>query len=325
MKEKQIALTLGSGAALGYAHIGVLKFLEELNIKLSGIAGTSMGALVGGLYAYGYSAGELEKLVTRLNSLEIAKFFFPTFPRGGIIDSDNVKKFLASLIGDARIEDLSIPFRCVATDILTGNEVVFDSGPLLDGMIASMSIQGMFKPYSCKGLYLCDGGLCNPVPWDLGNELGDVNIIVNVLPLLGVTPGGKRKIEKISALAKEPIEKKEPGFLDVIKNGSIFDTLKDLMQDLKDKKTSLKQIHEDLWSKSEERQPSLTDVLMNWTFMTAVERRIPKRKKGRKQIILTPDPGKRNPLDFKTPKPVIAQGYEAAKEQEDRIRKLAGV
>jgi len=324
-QKKDIACTLGSGAAFGYAHIGVFKYLEELGITVSGVAGTSMGAIVGGLYAYGYRAKELEELTLGLNRMELAKFFLPTFPRGGIVDSDNVKKFLSSLVGTARIEHLPIPFRSVATDILTGKEVIFDSGPLIDGMIASMSIQGMFNPYHCRGLYLCDGGMSNPLPWNLGNELGHVNIIVNVLPLLGYNQEGKRIVQRISEISADAEQKQENGFLDSIRNGTIFNTAKELINTFKQKKMTVQQLHKAVWGREENHAPSLMEVLMHWTFMTSVERRIPRPVRGVKQVLIEPDMKGFGPFDFRGGKELIERGYRSAREQEQRIKKYTGV
>lgn len=319
--RKTISYTLGSGAAYGYAHIGFLKYMEEIGITPNGIAGTSMGAIVGGLYAYGYKAKELQDLVLGLNTTDIAKFFFPSFPKGGIIDSDNVKKFLYKLIGNSRIENLSIPFRAVATDIVSGTEVVFDSGPLIDGIMASMSIQGMFKPYQCKGLKLCDGGLSNPVPWDIGSTLGRVNLIVNVLPLLGYTGDGKRKTIYISKTPEPEEREEDAGFLNGIKNGKIFEHLKDMLEDIKNRRFSMEEFLEEL-GHSESEHPSIMDVLMNWNFMTAVDRRIPKPIRGVKQFLLEPDTKPYSPFDFKKGNDLISRGYKETKKHGDDIKGL---
>jgi len=321
-KNQPIVCTLGSGSALGFAHIGVFKFLEEQQIPVHGIAGTSMGAIVGGLYAYGYRADELEEVCATLNTFEIAKWFFPTFPRGGLIDSDNVKKFLSSLIGTAKIENLPIPFRCVATDIVTGTEVVFDSGPLIDGIIASMSIQGMFKPYPCKGMYLCDGGLCNPVPWNIGYELGKRNLIVNVLPVMGYSPDGKRIVVRTSSLPREEGEEEETAFRNGIKNGRFRDSFKEIMGGLKQRRLSIQQIRDEIGHKEAEHQPSLMDVLMNWSFMNSVERRIPRPVRGKKYLLIKPDLLRFSPFDFKRGKEIIQSGYNAAVAQKEEIKKF---
>lgn len=180
---KKIAYTLSGGAAYGYAHIGVLKYLEENNIRPAAIAGTSMGAIVGGLYAYGYDAVHIEQIAEHVRSLELVRLFFPSFPRGGIIDTDGIRDFFHGFIHDVRIEELPIAFRSVAVDINTGEEIVFDRGRLIDAMIASMSIPAVFKPYHYQGRFLVDGGLVNNLPWDIAQKMGDVNIVVDVAPL----------------------------------------------------------------------------------------------------------------------------------------------
>jgi NTE family protein len=160
-KKRKIVYTLSGGAAYGYAHIGVLKYLEEHNICPDAIVGTSMGAVVGGLYACGLNPMEIEAVAQRLRSAELMRLFFPSFPRGGIVDSGGVREFLSHYTGDRRIEELSIDYRTVAVDIHTGEEVIFDHGPLLDAILASMSIPAIFNPYHYRGRDLVDGGVLN--------------------------------------------------------------------------------------------------------------------------------------------------------------------
>jgi NTE family protein len=112
----------------------------------------------------------------------MAKLFFPSFPPGGIIDTKGVYEFLYEIVGDATIEKLPVEYRSVAVDIKTGEEIIFDRGRLIDAMVASMAIPGVFSPYHVHGRYLSDGGLRNPIPWNLANEMGTHNIVVNVRP-----------------------------------------------------------------------------------------------------------------------------------------------
>lgn len=181
-KDKSIVYTLSGGAAYGLAHVGVLKYLEEAGVRPAAIAGTSMGAIVGGLYAYGYEAAQIEQISERVRSLELVKLFFPSFPRGGIIDTDGIRDFFYGFIQDMRVEDLPVKFRSVAVDINTGEEIIFDRGRLIDAIIASMSIPAVFKPYYYAGRYLVDGGLVNNLPWDVAQTMGDINIVVDVAP-----------------------------------------------------------------------------------------------------------------------------------------------
>jgi predicted acylesterase/phospholipase RssA len=177
-----VVYTLSGGAAYGYAHVGVLRYLEEWGLQPSAVVGTSMGAIVGGLYAYGYDSNQIQEVADQVRSVEIVRLFFPSFPRGGIIDTDGIRDFFHGFIGDARIEDLPIPYRSVAVDVSTGQQVVFDSGRLLDAMMASMSIPAVFKPYAFRGRQLVDGGVLNNLPWKVAEEFGNLHVVVDVAP-----------------------------------------------------------------------------------------------------------------------------------------------
>jgi NTE family protein len=178
----KIVYTFSGGAAYGYAHIGVLKFLEESGLEPGAIVGTSMGAIVGGLYACGYDADRIEEIAEETRGVDLMRLFFPSFPRGGIIDTDGIRDFFREYVGDRRIEDLPVTFRSVAVDIDTGDEIIFDRGRLIDAMIASMSIPAVFKPYYYGGRFLVDGGVVNNLPWDVARQFGRHHIIVNAAP-----------------------------------------------------------------------------------------------------------------------------------------------
>lgn len=178
----EVVYTLSGGAAYGYAHVGVLRYLEEWGLRPSAIVGTSMGAIVGGLYAYGYDSKQIQEVADHVRSIEIVRLFFPSFPRGGIIDTDGIRDFFHGFIGDATIEDLPIPYRSVAVDVNTGQQVIFDSGRLLDAMMASMSIPAVFKPYNFRGRQLVDGGVLNNLPWKVADEFGNLHVVVDVAP-----------------------------------------------------------------------------------------------------------------------------------------------
>ncbi len=177
-----VVYTLSGGAAYGYAHVGVLRYLEEWGMQPSAVVGTSMGAIVGGLYAYGYDSNQIQQVADHVRSIDMVRLFFPSFPRGGIIDTDGIRDFFHGFIGDAMIEDLPIPYRSVAVDVNSGQQIIFDSGRLLDAMMASMSIPAVFKPYSFRGRQLVDGGVLNNLPWKLADEFGNLHVVVDVAP-----------------------------------------------------------------------------------------------------------------------------------------------
>jgi NTE family protein len=189
MKKRKVGLALGGGAARGMAHIGVLEMLEKENIPIDMIAGTSAGAAVGALYAQGKSTEELKKLAQSWNWKQRAQIIDLALPRSGFIAGRRIKKLLKSIIGDVSFDELNIPFACVATDVITGEEVVINKGSVLEAVRASISVPIIFSVVKHGGRYLVDGGLVNPVPVSVLKDMGaDFIIAVNVTPRLKTTP-----------------------------------------------------------------------------------------------------------------------------------------
>lgn len=182
LKNKKIGLVLGGGAAKGLAHVGVLNVIEEIGIKPEFIAGTSMGAIVGALYASGMKAKEIEDVISRIDQKEVLRLFKISLNGAGFTEGKNISALLQSLLGDINIQDLNIPFACVATNIVNGNEIVFRKGDLNEALRASFSVPGLFTPQKIDQEVLVDGGLVNPVPVDVAREMGAEKVIaVNVL------------------------------------------------------------------------------------------------------------------------------------------------
>ena len=183
MPKKKIGLALGSGAARGLAHIGVLEVLEKEGIPIDMIAGTSTGAAIGALYAQGKDASQIKSLATDLNWKKLASLVDLALPKTGFIGGRKIKNLLASVIGDIEFGDLKIPLACVATDMGTGEEVVINRGSVLEGIRASISLPVIFTVAKWEGRYLVDGGLVNPVPVSILKRMGaDFIIAVNVIP-----------------------------------------------------------------------------------------------------------------------------------------------
>ncbi|MCK4358931.1 MAG: patatin-like phospholipase family protein [Candidatus Cloacimonetes bacterium] len=182
IRNKKVGLVLGSGGAKGLAHIGVLKLLEEMGIKIDFIAGSSIGALIGGVYSTGISIEEIEDIALKIDLVSTAKLFSPGFGKSGLVTGIKVKKFLTSKLGEREIENLKIPFVAVATDIITGREIIFNKGNLVEAIRASISIPIVFQPVIWNNTVLVDGGLVNPVPTNIAREMGANYIIaVNVM------------------------------------------------------------------------------------------------------------------------------------------------
>jgi NTE family protein len=156
-----LGLALGGGFARGMAHIGVLKVLEEENLPIEFIAGTSVGALIGAAYCSGVSASELEEVATRVRFKHFARW---TISRFGIADNQRMIGFLNSLLKVKTFEELRIPLAVTATDFSSGAGMVFRSGPLVDPVRASCAYPGMFLPVKIDGRLFVDGMLAHAVP-----------------------------------------------------------------------------------------------------------------------------------------------------------------
>ena len=182
-KFPKIALALGSGSAKGLAHIGVIQVLEENHIPISAVAGTSAGAFIGALWAAGLSGEEMGHIARSMNWKTVARMFLPTLPKSGLIDGKRIQKFLLTFIQEVEIEDLRLPFACVATELSSGHEVIFKKGRIIPAVRASISIPGIFAPARHENRYLVDGGLVNPVPVSVARMWPvDAVIAVNVIP-----------------------------------------------------------------------------------------------------------------------------------------------
>ena len=161
--SSRIALSLGSGGARGYAHIGVIEELEAQGHEIVGVAGTSMGALVGGLYA----AGKLEEYsewARSINQRELLRLLDVSWRAPGAIRGERIFARVQQILGDAMIEDFAIPFTAVATDLLARKEVWFQRGRADVALRASIALPTIFTPVMLNGRLLADGGMMNPLP-----------------------------------------------------------------------------------------------------------------------------------------------------------------
>jgi NTE family protein len=188
--QRQVGLALSSGNARGMAHIGVLKVLREENIPLDFIVGTSAGALFGAMYAAGRSIEEMTEfaLKVRLEYNFLTGFRnwdFSIPPRWGLIKGNMFLKQLQRLFPDETFEGLQIPFAAVATDMISGEEIIFERGPLAEALRATMSVGGFLEPARHEGRLLIDGGAVNPVPVQVLTARGiNITIVSNVIPTL---------------------------------------------------------------------------------------------------------------------------------------------
>jgi NTE family protein len=178
---KKLALVLGGGACKGYAHIGVLQVLEKHNIKPNLIVGNSMGAIIGGAYASGKSCKHLINLSKDLTKNKLMDFnLFSTLFATGIMRGKKLKKILYKELGDITHNELDIPFVAIATNILEGSLEELKEGRLIDNILASSAIPGVFPLIQQGGKLLCDGGLVNNVPDDIARKLKKDYIMLSI-------------------------------------------------------------------------------------------------------------------------------------------------
>jgi NTE family protein len=162
-QKQKIALVLSSGGARGVAHIGVIEELERQGFTITSLAGSSMGAVVAGLYALG-KLSEYKEWLLQLQKSDVFNLLDFTFSKSGIIRGDKVFNAIKKFIPDKNIEDLPIPYVAMATDIINEEEVVFDKGSIYFAMRASAAIPSLFLPVESNGIVMVDGGVLNPLP-----------------------------------------------------------------------------------------------------------------------------------------------------------------
>ncbi len=173
---KKLGLALSSGAAKGFAHIGVLQVLHELKIPVHCVTGCSMGSIIGGLYAMGedvYYLGEVAR------SIKVLKYIDLTVTRGGFLGGKRFERLLEKLTRNKKFEDTVTPFACIAVEYATGEIVTFNSGSLSKAMRASGSIPGVFVPYEIDEKYYIDGGVLERMPCELCRSMG-ADIVLGV-------------------------------------------------------------------------------------------------------------------------------------------------
>ena len=211
--SKKVALVLSGGGARGLAHIGVIEELEKQGYEISSIAGTSMGALVGGVYASG-KLQQFKEWITGLSRHEMFLLVDFTFGGGGIIKGEKVLNAMKEIIPDQNIEDLRIPYSATATDIIKHEEVVFTSGSLYYAIRASIAIPSVFTPVLKDDSVIVDGGVLNNVPIsNVERNENDLLVVVNVNAYIP---------QKEIKVPKKELKKKESAYLKWINDFTEF-------------------------------------------------------------------------------------------------------
>ncbi|MCS6235550.1 patatin-like phospholipase RssA [Shewanella baltica] len=217
-----VGIALGSGAAKGWAHIGVLNGLAAMGIKPDKVAGCSVGALVGAAYAHDHLP-ELEEWVRSFSSWDVLGLMDIRWRKGGLIGGDKVFDVLQARIGDVNIENLNRPFAAVATDLYSGQEIWFTEGDLRQAVRASCSMPGILAPVRHGDRWLVDGAVVNPVPVSVSRAMG-VDVVIAV-DLYGYH-SGRIQVLPVSMTSQKNVEaemdmsaRQETGFMDLFARG----------------------------------------------------------------------------------------------------------
>lgn len=231
-KRKKVGLVLGSGGARGMAHIGVLKILEENDIHIDFISGTSIGALIGACYSAEPNIKKIEKDISSEPWRSI--FDYNILPNKGLIKGNKIKRWMDNNINGMEFKDLRIPLYVTAFDLISKREVIFSRGDVSKAVCASIAIPGIFVPVENNGMCLVDGGIIDPIPSEILSKVGaDIIIAVNVnttnerVPLLN------------EVAVKERRKKNFPNILQVISESTRKQSSKLSEHDLKDSNIDL--------------------------------------------------------------------------------------
>ena len=325
-KHKKIGLVLGGGAAKGLAHIGVLKTLKENNIPIDMIAGTSIGALVGACFAKDGEINAFEEIVLNIDWKQLALLLDLNLAllKKGFIQGEKIKELLYSIIGDIEFKDLKIPLRVIATDIITGEEIVIKSGSVAEAVRASISIPVIFTPVRFENKFLVDGGIVNPVPVDVTRNMGAKFVIAcNVIP-----EPQKRGHIASTTINKHPIAIQRHS-RNHIKNKSLEklnNKINKLIHANKDKIEAIREFSSILKNKIYKGQqidpstPNVIDVLIHSFYIMEYKIAILELKKA--DVIISPEVNEISTLEFHKGAEAIAEGYKSASDALPKIKRL---
>ena len=205
-KNIKVGLALGSGSARGWAHIGAIEAIEEAGIPIHYVAGTSIGAFVGAVFAT-RDLNSLKQFALQMDWKKVLSYFDVVFPRSGLMDGKKIHE-LFSLHTDARtFEDFKIPVKMIATDLNSGDKIIIDSGNIIESIRASVSVPGIFTPVHLNDKWLVDGGLVDPVPVKVVRDMG-ADVVIAIDLNSGISNSNLPKISKKTTKIKPSLKER---------------------------------------------------------------------------------------------------------------------
>jgi len=320
-KNTKVGIALGSGGAKGVSHIAVLDYCAKKEIPISMIAGSSIGAVIGSLYAYG-ALSEFTSFLKSVKGNDLFTYFDPVFPKTGLVQGRRAMELLSKFIPkNVDLEDLRLPVAIVATDFYTGKPVVFRKGNVLDAIRASISIPGIFVPVKYMDTVLVDGGVSNPLPIDVVKQMGaGIVVAVNLHPTLKI----KRAI--VTGNASLALRQKENSSNDIIEHvdtekldtTTVVTQAKGWLTQVKKwigiKSDGDKKIHEDIMPNIFEIVAGTIDIMeyMNTTLMITY---------NKPDVLIEPDLVHIGTLDFTKVDFLLNEGYTACLRVEKDIKR----
>lgn len=305
-KHKRVGLALGSGGARGWAHLGVLQALRERDIQVDFVAGTSMGAVAGAFLAAGREAA-LRELAEHLDWRRLRQFFWEiSMSRSGLTDGKRLLEETRKLLGVKEFRELALPFRAVATDLNTGEEVVLDSGNLLQALRASISIPGVFSPVLLGRRLLVDGGLVNPVPVNVVRAMGAQRVIaVDVSQGIEPEPKPEGRKEKKARVVRGPLLLPKEHAEE--EHGGAVRMLEDFWAEIERKARRFRASMTEAAAK-----PAVVDVLVRSVRITEAQIARSRRMAEPPDLLIEPKVGSIGTLEFQRAQEAMAAGYVAA-------------
>ena len=320
-QDKRIGLALGSGAARGLAHIGVLQALDDAGVRIHYLAGSSIGALIAATYA----SGNMHKIVDFLDNTEwrkMAGYFDFNFPQQGLLEGQRWMELMAYFTGVKTFTQLKIPLCVITTELITGHEVRLYDGDLTAALRASTSLPGIFNPFEMDGTLMVDGGITNPIPIDAASHMGaEIVIAVNLNTNLEKRNVRKKTIRssrkksrkvKLQDLLKQ--KKTPPSWIPQ----SLEERYSDFQRSIRD--SLLRWLQDDAESKP--REVNILDVITN--SINIMEYQITENKllKQPPDILIEPELDHLNILDYHDAEHTIAEGYRKMKQKIPELNRM---
>lgn len=314
--RKTLGLVLGSGASRGWAHIGIIEALEEANIPIDFIAGCSVGAYIGAIYAGG-GMSRLKEFLLKMDGKKIFSYVDVALSLSGLLNGTKRVNELFSMHTDAEtFEDLNIPLVMVATDLERGKKVILKAGNLIEALRATMSYPGLFSPIRVDGCWLMDGGVVDPVPVGIARAMGaDVIVAVDLNARIVSHPKNvsspEQTEENTSEFLESSREKEHKRHVIVNKISNYYDNIESIF---KDRNNSLRQ--------NETPTPHIIETIT--TAIGIMEERITRMNLAvdRPDILIQPRLGEMKMMNFDQVSHTIKEGYIGAQEKLQDIQTI---